>query len=707
MKNFILTSVILSFALSISTGAQATDAPLSSEAQSTPSGGLAELFNQEQKSKFLPVYQAFKVTISQKDDKLLVSFKVTPEHYIYRDKLAITLPDGVVATPWQFSITPNTVNDPTFGQVAVFERNFTATTRLSSQTRIDDAPIVIKWQGCATAGLCYPPEKTKSTISLMAKSASGAQNVKVTQAKTSGTTKDTNHTTTQSTTASSISEKPNTPTSTKDDDRKSEGVNDSPLVEVLSDTIPSQDINTSQVASILSDGATSDVVNEMMDDSQMLVGQNGVLTTTATSDSDNDRHKITQEDSDPFGIQKKPLTALFLLFLAGLLLSFTPCVYPMIPIVANIVARQEGVGSTRGFALSASYGIGVATAYGVLGAVVAWFGRALGITGWLQNPYVLVIFAIIFAVLAMAMFDLVQLRLPTTISSRLQSRSQMSDGYLGSIGGSFIAGGLSALVVSPCVSLPMAGALTAVSVSGSVWVGFFALFLFGLGLSLPLMLLGAVQARFMPQAGVWMNRVKEFCGLLLLAVAVSLIERVWLSPAMLVLWAGWFMLFAVWCFRLGKMLAQAVSAVAGIWAVCLIVGAAMGGHDVWRPLASLQGSTIQAQSTTNPDIKVTTLAELDAVLAHHNKVLVDVTAEWCIECRIMERTLFTNRPAMLNGYQVVKLDITESTDDSRAVLERYQLFGPPALLFYKDKQLQHVLLGEVKRDSFEQILTSL
>lgn len=300
-----------------------------------------------------------------------------------------------------------------------------------------------------------------------------------------------------------------------------------------------------------------------------------------------------------------------------------------------------------------------------------------------------------------AMFDVIRLRLPSFISNPLQRHAQKGDDKLGSLGGSFIAGGLSALVVSPCVSLPMAGALTAVSASGSVGFGFLALFLFGLGLSLPLMFVGAVQGKLMPKAGEWMNRVKEFCGLLLLAVAVSLLERMIFTPVMLVIWAVWFGAVAVWLFKIGKLPTQTLGLLASIWTAILMVGAGMGNADAWRPLASLHQV---AQAPQKADLNITTLGELDEILTKHDKVLVDLTAEWCIECRIMERTLFTNRPAVLGDYQVVKLDITETTDDSRAVLARYQLFGPPALLIYKQGELQEILLGEVGRGEFETAL---
>lgn len=209
----------------------------------------------------------------------------------------------------------------------------------------------------------------------------------------------------------------------------------------------------------------------------------------------------------------------------------------------------------------------------------------------------------------------------------------------------------------------------------------------------------------MPKAGEWMNRVKEFCGLLLLAVSLSLLERLFISPIMLIIWAAWFAIVAIWLFRMQNLASQGFALVSAIWTMCLIVGASMGSSDAWRPLAVMTDAQADTSlASSRPDLHITTLNELDVILTKHDKVLVDVTADWCVECRIMERTLFTNRPAALRDYQVVKLDVTETNDDSRAVLSRYQLFGPPALLIYKNNQLQTIMLGEVARDDFETTL---
>ncbi|MDO5770117.1 MAG: cytochrome c biogenesis protein CcdA, partial [Psychrobacter sp.] len=436
--------------------------------------------------------------------------------------------------------------------------------------------------------------------------------------------------------------------------------------------------------------------------------------------------------TDPFGLATHPWLALGLLFLAGLGLAFTACVYPMIPIVANIVAHQHNPSALKGMLLTAGYALGVASAYGILGAIIAVFGEALGIIGWLQNPIILISFAAVFVLLALYMLEAFTIKLPTRISNKLNHVSQSADSKLGSFGGSVIAGALSALVVSPCVSAPLFGALTAVSTIGNPLLGFAALFMLGFGLSAPLLLLGVTQGNFMPKAGPWMVWVKQGFALLLLAVALLLVERVFMTPMMLIAWAIWFMVIAIWAWSWqgrGGMFTKALSMVAGGWALTLIIGAALGNSDSLQPLASinnqrqdsrLESGLVQDQVQNLPSnvgsghnkvstlpMHMTTLTELDGIIKASDNVLVDVTADWCVECRIMDKALFASPPPELSNWQVVKLDITETTPDSKAILARYRLFGPPALLYYQQGELVGQQVGEIKRADFVQTLTQL
>lgn len=677
-------------------------------------GSVSSLFAQQPKSKFLPVHQAFNVSAHQQGNLLTLTFGVTPGHYVYKDKIKLTLPDGVSMGTWSFNKTHTMIDDPEFGRVAVFDDDVVATVKLTASADTN-APISIRWQGCAKAGLCYPPETLNTTINLTGNSDSSKNNDAGTQTtnKTSpsrkgapkdagsGLNNDSNHTLDKRNPNVAPAQSGQTATNQNE---VSLSTNQNATLDQTSST-PSSPL----VTHVLDDeqrgvmGEPNMGLDSHTSDGMVNLSTN-TSTNTQTKTTLDTNHQALSSQSDPFGINKNPALAVLLLFLAGLLLSFTPCVYPMIPIVANIVTHNKSNTALKGFVLSGSYGLGVATAYGVLGGLIAWFGQALGVLGLLQNPYVLGIFAIIFALLALYMFDVVKITLPSGVQNILHRKSQSADDKLGSVGGSFIAGALSALVVSPCVSAPMAGALTAVSASGSVPFGFIALFSLGLGLSVPLMFIGLAQGKFMPKAGEWMNRVKEFCGLLLLAVSLSLLERLLLSPVMLVIWAVWFAMTAVWLFRIKNMASHAFALVGVIWTACLVVGASMGVNDPWRPLSKLGTTATATIADARADIKISSLDELDPILASHEKVLVDVTADWCVECRIMERTLFTNRPEVLSNYQVVKLDITETNDDSRAVLARYGLFGPPALLIYQQGQLQTMLLGEVKRTDFETAL---
>ena len=699
-------SYLLAFALSASSllmGLTATGivvAPVASQA-----AGLGDLFGNKSATqpKFLPVDQAFQVSSSSKainnGTRLAINFDITPEHYVYKDQIKLTLPAGVTAAPFTFSQKPVSIDDPTFGQVLVFDQaSMVASIILSSSNgkAIDNAAVTIGWQGCAKAGLCYPPEKIKTTVNIAAMPQQSTSN------------------------SASISAAQNNPANDKSLSANADDSNNVAAAQTLPDDevidyalLDDAALDAELGASNIISGADEEVIGGNV--TSGAANNDDVINNAAATDS-NTVIGNNAINSDPFGLASHPWLALVLLFLAGLGLALTPCVLPMLPIVANIVAREENPTVKRGVILTTSYAIGVATAYGILGAVIAVFGESLGIIGWLQNPIILISFAIVFVLLALYMLGLFSIRLPRFISSKMQGLSQAGDSKLGSTGGSLIAGFLSALVVSPCVSAPLFGALLAVSTIGSPLLGFAALFMLGFGLSAPLILIGATQGKIMPKAGEWMNWVKQGFALLLFAVALLLIERVFISPVMLMVWALWFMVVAMWAWSWlgkGRMLTQALGLIASIWATCLIVGAALGNDDSLHPLASLSAAPMMQTATGQPalsnstDKTITTLTELDAIIAASPKVLVDVTAEWCIECRIMDKNLFHNRPAQMQDWQLVRLDITETTADSKAILARYKLFGPPALLYYQDGQLVNQQVGEIGRAEFEQTLTAL
>nr|WP_313016202.1 protein-disulfide reductase DsbD domain-containing protein [Moraxella sp. CTOTU48841] len=665
------------------------------------------------KDKPLPVHEAFKVYTEQKGQVVTIHVDVKAGYYAYRDKLTLQLPDGVTATPLQFSAAPTYVDDPDFGRVPVFEQPFTATTTLSADKAINSQPATVKWQGCAKVGLCYPPEKTKFVITQLpaanktAAKKSDAMTSKMAQGKvnnTVATTNDAAPTTTQQsaslTPAKTVNEATSPPSAKE---ALSNGSTDAAGQQVASTTVTDV-LTTAQLtasAPIASVASSQPVQTTVMTEPAASL----VAATSLTASASN---------QDIFGLTKHSGVALLLLFLAGLGLAFTPCVLPMLPIVANIVARQHRPSAKKGLLLTGSYGLGVATSYGILGAVVALFGQSLGILNWLQNPVILLVFAGVFILLGLYMLDVIRWQLPHALRVKFQKISQIGENRLGSLSGSYLTGLFSALVVSPCVSAPLAGALAGVAALGDPVMGFAALFLLGLGLSTPLILLGATQGNFMPKAGEWMNWVKTSFGLLLFGVALLMIERIWLSSWMLMLWALWFAVIGLWLWRWhgkkGQLLTQALALLSCIWSACLVIGTASGSQDSWQPLNKLVNTSAQsafAATKTTQTIKITKLSQLEALLSQYPKLVVDVTAEWCIECRIMDKTLFANPPQSLASWQVVKLDVTDNTPDSQAIYKQLAVFGPPVLLYYQNGQLVARQNGEVKRPDFEQVLSQL
>lgn len=665
------------------------------------------------KDKPLPVHEAFKVYTEQKGQVVTIHVDVKAGYYAYRDKLTLQLPDGVTATPLQFSAAPTYVDDPDFGRVPVFEHPFTATTTLSADKAITSQPATVKWQGCAKVGLCYPPEKTKFVITQLpaanktAAKKSDTMTSKTAQAKvtnTVATTNDAAPTTTQQSASLTPVKTVDGATSTLSAKQALSSGNTAAAAQQIASTAMTDVLTTAQLtasAPIASVTSSQPVQTTVM--TKPAASSAAVATSLSGSAS----------NQDIFGLTKHSGVALLLLFLAGLGLAFTPCVLPMLPIVANIVARQHRPSAKKGLLLTGSYGLGVATSYGILGAVVALFGQSLGILNWLQNPVILLIFAGLFILLGLYMLDVIRWQLPHALRVKFQKISQIGENRLGSLSGSYLTGLFSALVVSPCVSAPLAGALAGVAALGDPVMGFAALFLLGLGLSTPLILLGATQGNFMPKAGEWMNWVKTSFGLLLFGVALLMIERIWLSSWMLMLWALWFAVIGLWLWRWqgkkGQLLTQALALLACIWSACLVIGTASGSQDSWQPLNKLVNTSGQSALTatkTTQTITITKLSELEPLLTQYPKLVVDVTAEWCIECRIMDK-IFANPPQSLASWQVVKLDVTDNTPDSQAIYKKLAVFGPPVLLFYQNGQLVARQNGAVKRSDFEQLLSQL
>ncbi|MCU9951186.1 protein-disulfide reductase DsbD [Pseudomonas sp. PDM13] len=403
---------------------------------------------------------------------------------------------------------------------------------------------------------------------------------------------------------------------------------------------------------------------------------------------------------------------LALFFLAGLGLTFTPCVLPMLPILSGVVLRGQ-VGGSRGLVLSLAYVLPMAACFAVLGALMGVFGAELNLQARLQSAWVLVPFAAFFAVFALAMFGLYELRLPQFISGPLDRLAGNTRG--GSIWGAAALGVFSSLLVSPCVSAPLAGALLYISASGDALGGGLKLFVLGLGMGAPLVLFAVGGGTLLPKSGNWMVAVRNAFGVLLLAVSVWLLERVLPGPLSLALWgllAGGVALFLGALEFTPKTARQRLAQLAGlvllVYAVAAWTGALKGESDPLRPLGRPGAAAVTA-STAGAWQTITTPAELAAAQAEAKAagkpLLLDWYADWCISCKVIEREVLTapEVASQLGAYHLVRFDMTASTPEQRALLDRYKLFGPPAILFFApngDEWSESRVVGEITATDF-------
>jgi thioredoxin:protein disulfide reductase len=402
-------------------------------------------------------------------------------------------------------------------------------------------------------------------------------------------------------------------------------------------------------------------------------------------------------------------------FLAGVLLCLTPCVLPMLPILSSIIVGEGGAASrSRGLALASSYSLGMALVYTVLGILAGLAGE--GLAAALQNPWVLGAFAALLVAMALSMFDVYELRLPVAWTSRLTQASHRLPG--GRVAGVFAMGGVSALIVSPCVAAPLAGALVYLSQTRDVALGGTALFSLAAGMSLPLLLLGASSGAWLPRAGAWMDGVKHFFGLLLLGVALWIVQP--LLPAPLAL-AGWGILLIAAAMLMrpfgraaeaSAWLRRSAAAVLAVFGLMQIVGAASGGIDPLQPLAHLAASGANSKATP-AFMPIRDIGQLDAALQTAGRpVMLDFYADWCVSCKEMERYTFSDPAvrARMSGALLLKADVTRNSAEDRELLRRFHLFGPPGTLFF-DAQGRELagarVIGFQDRERFLRTLQSV
>jgi thiol:disulfide interchange protein DsbD len=546
---------------------------------------------------------------------LRLSWAIADGYYLYRDKFQFKLVGGKGVTLGDTEIPSGEVKrDKFFGTVEVFHQEAQATIRIE-RTQLEPTTLALEvgYQGCAEAGLCYPPITKRVTFNLPAVPSDGDMAHKA----------------------------------------------------------------------VVTSSPKSSSAEPVADDKSA----------TAARAAEG---KLSEQDriARSLALGNRWLVSLSF-FAFGLLLAFTPCVFPMVPILSGIIAGQgDRITARRAFILSLVYVLAMALTYTFAGVVAGLFGHNLQAT--FQNPWLLGAFSGVFVLLALSMFGFYDLQVPTSWQSRLTHVTNRQQG--GSLFGVAIMGILSALIVGPCVAPPLAGALIYIGQTGDAVLGATALFALSLGMGAPLLVVGTSAGKLLPRAGPWMNIVKSVFGVLLLGVAIYLVERLIPGWVTLLLWAALLIIAAIYMGALDY-LQPAVSGWRRLWkgtglvmlvyGVLLMVGAATGGHDVLRPLqnvslASNDGSESEQLAFKRVKGLQGLQAELKAASGAGKPAVLDYYADWCVSCKEMEKYTFSDpgvRAALANVV-LLQTDVTGNDTQDRALLKHFGLFGPPAILFF-------------------------
>lgn len=410
--------------------------------------------------------------------------------------------------------------------------------------------------------------------------------------------------------------------------------------------------------------------------------------------------ELSEQDAIANSLKNDSVWLVLLTFFGfGLLLSLTPCIFPMIPILSSIIVSQaEKITTKRAFFLSLVYVVSMALAYTISGVLAGLFGA--NIQAALQNPWIISIFSLVFVFLAFSMFGFYEIQMPRFIQSRLTKKSDEMQGH--GIIGVAIMGFLSALIMGPCVAAPLAGALVYIGQSGDALLGGLSLFVMSLGMGVPLLLVGVGAKRYMPKPGVWMNNVSATFGVVMLALAIWTLSRIVDANIIMFMWTFLAIGSAVYMGALERLkndakgidkLIKSMAVIILIYGAILFVGSVSGATNPLNPLSKFtQKSLVSAQievSEENDFELVKNLGELESIIKNSKKpILVDFYADWCVSCVELDTYTFSDPlvKSKMKNFKLVRVDVTKNSKDDKELLNKFGLFGPPAIMFFKDKQ---------------------
>ena len=446
-----------------------------------------------------------------------------------------------------------------------------------------------------------------------------------------------------------------------------------------------------------------------------------IMRTSAGSElSDTDTPLSEQDQFTNFLKDKSLLVIIGLFFLAGLGLTFTPCVFPMIPILSSIIAGQgESVTTLKAFTLSLTYVLAMAITYATVGAIAGYYGNEFNIQIWFQDPVILGTFATIFVLLALSMFGFYELQMPNAIQSRLTAISNSQQG--GTLIGVALMGLFSAIIVGPCITAPLVGALFYITQTQDWQLGGLALFALGMGMGVPLLLIGTSAGNLLPRAGAWMDSVKAFFGIVLLGVAIWLLERVLPVSVTMLLIAALMIASAIYMGALDSLEGAAsgwrkffksIGLMILIYGIAYLIGAAAGSRDLLQPLNGITGAVGTAPGQTEQHLSFRQIKgqqglqlALNDASARNQTTMFDFYADWCISCKEMERYTFTHPEvlAALKDVSVIQTDVTANDETDIELMSSLGIYGPPAILFFDENgnEIRHRrVVGEMSGEEF-------